>query len=618
MWWLLLNFILAPWAYSAELSQPWPKIIGEEGLVVRDVDSSMTVKSFLKECLDGVSCVRVNEVRAFGKANMWFVGEYNSSSERLFITPLTKPIQVDWYVVLDGEVFYQASLKGGRSATYQSPLDTVELRVPVGKVFQLVGRFSSVFPFTPRFQVGDLVSISKYDYYTEAFRYLYYGIILCFIVYNLALFARGNYNYLFYVIFCSGLALPGILIDVSFFMNFTGIESLAGAISHTSSIGLVLLLNSIYQLHERHNNLWLLGSSLAIYGGCIGILTFILPQYTILFSAVVFVPFAVYSIGICVYNYNYKPFESRTLLLGYFSLFVGILVFLLSRMGYLPQNQLTRESYKLAQIIEVFLVSWALGHERRQIESRVAFKIDNEESFRTMVGSLQNQVFGAINIIAMNVEDLKLRAKSDKILKIIMRLERGLAAIRSVGEEMRDVGRLGGDKSRIELEAISIHEVFDELAFMFQQGLDAKHLTLNTKIDSDSLWVIASRSSLIHQVLGNILSNAIKFSPDSSSIDLTAREMGDGVELSIRDYGVGIPQHLLLKIFDSKTVTTRQGTGGEKGTGFGLPLAASWVQAFGGEVRVFSKGSSEGSLSVGTEFTVILKKAKAKGGPRAA
>ena len=586
--------------------------------MVRDADRSMTVKSFLKGCPAGVICVSANEGQSFREANLWFVGEYNSPSERLFITPLSKPVEVDWYVVVDGKVFYQASSKGGRSATYHSPLDTVELRVPVGKGFRLVGRFSSIFPFTPRFQIGDLVSISKYDYFIEAFRYLYYGMILCFIVYNLALFAAGNNSYFFYAVFCSGLVLPGIVMDLSFFMDFTGTERLASAISHASSIGLVLLLNSIYHLHERHNNLWLLGVSLAIYGGCLGLLTFILPQYTTLFSTISFLPFTVFSVAICVYNYTYKPFESRMLLSGYLVLFVGILVFLLSRMGYLPQNHLTNESYKLAQIIEVFLVSWALGYDRRQIESRVAFKIDHEESFRTMVGSLQNQVFGAINMIAMDVEDLKLRAKSDKILKIIGRLERGLAAMRSVGEEMRDVGRLGGDKSRIELEAVSIHDVFDELAFMFQQGLDAKHLTLNTEIDSDSLWVMASRSSLIHQVLGNILSNAIKFSPDSSSIDLTARESGERVEISIRDYGVGIPQHLLLKIFDSKTVTTRQGTGGEKGTGFGLPLAASWVQAFGGEVRVFSKGSDGGGLSVGTEFTVILQKAKGKGGLRAA
>ena len=109
----------------------------------------------------------------------------------------------------------------------------------------------------------------------------------------------------------------------------------------------------------------------------------------------------------------------------------------------------------------------------------------------------------------------------------------------------------------------------------------------------------------MHDVLANFISNAIKFSVPGDEIHLSARAEGESCIVEIRDQGIGIEQDKLVHIFDPTISTTTRGTQNEKGTGFGMPLAKSFVEEFNGTLEVHSTSKGVDPDKHGT--SIILK-----------
>lgn len=96
-------------------------------------------------------------------------------------------------------------------------------------------------------------------------------------------------------------------------------------------------------------------------------------------------------------------------------------------------------------------------------------------------------------------------------------------------------------------------------------------------------------------ILGNLISNAIKFSYESSRIEVLYGRMDSGdAFIRITDFGIGIPPDLLPILFDSSLPTHRVGTLGECGIGFGLPLVRLFLTNMGGDITVTSEAAPTG------------------------
>ena len=90
------------------------------------------------------------------------------------------------------------------------------------------------------------------------------------------------------------------------------------------------------------------------------------------------------------------------------------------------------------------------------------------------------------------------------------------------------------------------------------------------------------------QVLINLLSNALKFSPRGAAVELLARTRGSGVELEVRDQGPGIPREFREKLF-TRFAQADRARREQEGTGLGLAICRALVLAHGGEIRVESE-----------------------------
>ncbi|MCP4753327.1 MAG: hybrid sensor histidine kinase/response regulator [Proteobacteria bacterium] len=186
---------------------------------------------------------------------------------------------------------------------------------------------------------------------------------------------------------------------------------------------------------------------------------------------------------------------------------------------------------------------------------------------------------------------------------IRLSVENGLNII----ELIRKLMALEESKFEVDLRPYDLDELLNEAQAILQHRLDEKKLTIRKEIQGNPR-VVVDKTSFINSVLNNILSNAIKFSYSESEILISA-QAADGTHiLSVRDFGTGMPASLLKDLFDLNKATSRSGTEGETGTGFGMPLVRKFMSAYGGSIEIESWEKNGDSVDHGTEVLLILKK----------
>ena len=153
-------------------------------------------------------------------------------------------------------------------------------------------------------------------------------------------------------------------------------------------------------------------------------------------------------------------------------------------------------------------------------------------------------------------------------------------------------GRLTVVKQDLDLNDIipGVVEIFDAIAYTKRIKLDLQK--------TEAPLVVNADNDMLKTVVRNFLSNAIKFSPEDSSIEIIMAPEGDMAKVSVRDHGVGIAADRIDNIFHKGETT--YGTGGEEGSGLGLQLCQDFARKNGGDCTV---ESVEGE---GSTFSVLI------------
>jgi len=132
-----------------------------------------------------------------------------------------------------------------------------------------------------------------------------------------------------------------------------------------------------------------------------------------------------------------------------------------------------------------------------------------------------------------------------------------------------------------DLSVVEVGRLFDAMETLYRERLRAKGLVLSTH-GPRGARVRCREVLLTESVLANLLSNAVKFSPSGGTIDLRADEERDWVQLAVQDRGPGLPADVRAALSRGRTSVSRPGTGGERGSGYGLMLAQDYVREMGG------------------------------------
>jgi signal transduction histidine kinase/CheY-like chemotaxis protein len=167
-------------------------------------------------------------------------------------------------------------------------------------------------------------------------------------------------------------------------------------------------------------------------------------------------------------------------------------------------------------------------------------------------------------------------------------------------DDLLDVSRIMSGKLRLQLAAVDIAEIVRAAAEIVQPAADAKRIRLS--IDTAG-WHAAfyGDGARLQQIVWNLLTNAVKFTPEGGAVQLHLRGARAAVEIVVSDSGEGITPDFLPSVFEP----FRQGDGSmtrpHGGLGLGLSIVKHLVTAHGGDIRVESGGQGLGSV-----FTVRL------------
>ena len=176
-------------------------------------------------------------------------------------------------------------------------------------------------------------------------------------------------------------------------------------------------------------------------------------------------------------------------------------------------------------------------------------------------------------------------------------IERNTEAQKQLIEDLIDVSRIVSGNIRLEMQPISLGNMLKSAINAISQAAIIKNIKVVDDVLVNSSLVSADPQR-IQQILSNLLTNAIKFTPIGGQVNVGLRERNNNLEVSIKDTGMGINAAILPKIFErfrqvDSTKTRRSG-----GLGLGLAIVRHLAQAHGGSVEATSEGEGKGSTFI--------------------
>ncbi len=186
-------------------------------------------------------------------------------------------------------------------------------------------------------------------------------------------------------------------------------------------------------------------------------------------------------------------------------------------------------------------------------------------------------------------------------------VEEGLAAIERnarmlthLVEDLLDISRIVSGTLRLDVRQVQLAEVIEAALAAVMPAAEAKGIRIHKVLDS-LVGPVSGDPARLQQVVWNLLTNAIKFSPKEGQVQVLLERVNSHVEISVIDTGQGIPPEFLPHVFErfrqADASTTRQ----HGGLGLGLSIVKHLVEMHGGTVRAKSPGEGQGAT-----FTVTL------------
>ncbi len=195
---------------------------------------------------------------------------------------------------------------------------------------------------------------------------------------------------------------------------------------------------------------------------------------------------------------------------------------------------------------------------------------------------------------------LKKRADTDQAAYIRKRMERQLAHLRRLVDDLLDTSRIVEGKISLQKEHIDLATILHSAIEASQANIDAANHSFTADMPSETVWLVADHTR-VAQIVANLLNNAARYTPPGGTISLEARREGEHALIAVRDNGLGIPPELQARIFEIFAQVEGHQDRAAGGLGIGLALVRQLVDLHRGSIKVTSDGPGQGSC-----FTVRI------------
>ena len=242
---------------------------------------------------------------------------------------------------------------------------------------------------------------------------------------------------------------------------------------------------------------------------------------------------------------------------------------------------------------------------RRQLESEMQKRADEFERVSGMkdefLALLSHELRTPLSAILGWARLLRSgKLDPDRSAHAVEVIERNTVLQARLIEDLLDVSKIIAGKLRIECRPLALRDIAEAAVEALRPATSAKGVQLDSALGADPTTVLGD-SARLQQAIGNLLANALKFTPEGGTIEVRLARGKSHIELRVRDTGDGIAADLLPHLFER----FRQGESSvirpQTGLGLGLALTRTLVEHHGGTIRAESPGPGKGAT-----FTVTL------------
>jgi two-component system, sensor histidine kinase LadS len=311
---------------------------------------------------------------------------------------------------------------------------------------------------------------------------------------------------------------------------------------------------------------------------------------------------------------------ARFMALAFTFYLIGVVLLTFNTGGYLSRNFFVTHCIEMGTLIEITMLSFALSDKysmyRKEKEIAQAELIDmqrkiNEElekkvEKRTLKISEQKSELQEMNrvkdkLLSIISHDLKGPLNSfqsllsmmmkdeltpEKINMYTLHLNNKLGSMVSLVDNILHWVRSQMNGIKLDIQKTDLKDLIEENVSLFQSQSELKNITLIDEV-SKNTWVMGDKN-IIRLVIRNLLSNALKFTPEGGKIYISSKPDGGNIVTEIKDTGVGIDKEAIAKLFSELYFSTPD-TSKNQGTGLGLLLCKEFLSRTSGKIWVESE-----------------------------
>jgi PAS domain S-box-containing protein len=250
--------------------------------------------------------------------------------------------------------------------------------------------------------------------------------------------------------------------------------------------------------------------------------------------------------------------------------------------------------------------------DRKRIEAEREHVLAGERAARTeserasqmkdeFLATLSHEIRTPLNAILGWSQIMRSSPDPDDIAQGLDVIERNARAQSQIVEDLLDMSKIISGKVRLDVQRLDLAAIVQTAVETARPTTEAKGIRLHSVIDPLIGVVVSGDANRLQQVLWNLISNAVKFTPKGGRIQVLLERIDSHLEVSVIDSGEGIRPEFLPYVFDRFRQADASTTRRHGGLGLGLSIVKQLVELHGGSVRVTSAGPGHG-----TTFVVAL------------
>ncbi|QSE98955.1 tetratricopeptide repeat-containing sensor histidine kinase [Fulvivirga lutea] len=244
-----------------------------------------------------------------------------------------------------------------------------------------------------------------------------------------------------------------------------------------------------------------------------------------------------------------------------------------------------------------------INEQKQEIEKINKNLVELNEEKNDLIGivahdlkSPLNQIAGMLDIIKMTASD-----KDDDQKELVEKIDKSAKRMKSMVTQILDVNAIESKSLNMNIISVATTTFLTEIIDRFEPAAEKKEITIDRQVDSN-LPSIKVDEGYASEVLENLMSNSIKYSPLGKKVRVKASQVNGYVRMEFKDEGQGISKEDMKKLFGKFHKLSARPTAGEDSTGLGLSIVKRYVEALNGNVWCESEEGNGANFIV--EFPV--------------